>query len=240
MGKTRSPLRALVALSTVLAVSLALSGGALAAHTIDLGESGTDQSGECQGDYFKIEDAESMLVEGTHTYIGTTKEGASFSATLTVVLDADGEVESIEVVSTDPDYVLIVFKGGTEFETTTGTTIVMSDGKAISNVAFCLGGPPATDPPATDPPATDPPATDPPATDPPATDPPATDPPATDPPATQPPALTPPPTSMSDTGSGSGPANTLLVLLVGAMAAAWLLLRPMAPSAVRAGRRGQR
>jgi hypothetical protein len=113
------------------------AGPASADHVIDLGTSGTDQSGVCQGDYFKIENA-SGLEEGTHTYAGTTKEGAEFSAVLTVVFNDDDQVESITVVSTDPPYALIVFKAGTTFSTTDGPVVVDAGGKAISDLAFCL------------------------------------------------------------------------------------------------------
>jgi hypothetical protein len=104
-------------------------------HVIDLGASGTDQSGTCTGDYFKIEDAD-VLEEGTHTYTGTTKDGGTFSAVLTVVLDGDGEVDSITVVSVDPPASIIVFKAGNAFGIANGNFIDAS--KAISNVAFCL------------------------------------------------------------------------------------------------------
>jgi hypothetical protein len=246
MRKTRSPLRALLALSTVLAVSLALSGSALAAHTIEIRDYDERAHGcEALGlDGFKIE-AE-YLEEGEHNYEIYDNGTLLFSVTLDISKNSDDELATLESWSNanpSVDTVLITAGGETTVWPVHPVKTQGADAgenREISHIEFCLGEPPATDPPATDPPATDPPATDPPATDPPATDPPATDPPATDPPATDPPSLTPPPTSMSDTGSGSGPANTLLVLLVGAMAAAWLLLRPMAPSPVRAGRRGQR
>ena len=76
---------------------------------------GLTESGLCKGDYFKIESA-GVLEEGTHTYTGTTKEGASFTAVLTVEFDDEGEVDLVTVVSTDPDYVLIVFKAGKDFD----------------------------------------------------------------------------------------------------------------------------
>jgi hypothetical protein len=126
----------LLAIIAALAMTLTVSTAVLADHTIDLGASGTDQSGLCTGDYFKIEDA-GVLEEGTHTYTGTTKDGVPFTAVLTVVLDASNDVESITVVSTDPDYVLIVVKAGTQFFSSSGPTIT-GGGKAISDVAFCL------------------------------------------------------------------------------------------------------
>jgi hypothetical protein len=104
-------------------------------HVIDLGASGTDQSGTCTGDYFKIEDA-GILEEGTHTYTGTTKDGGTFTAVLTVVLDGSGEVDSITVVSVDPPASIIVFKAGNAFGIANGNLIDAN--KAISNVAFCL------------------------------------------------------------------------------------------------------
>ncbi|HSK53544.1 MAG TPA: hypothetical protein VLA44_12360 [Clostridia bacterium] len=110
---------------------------AAADHVIPLGSSGTDQSGLCDGDYFKIENA-GVLVEGTHTYTGTTKAGASFTAVLTVELSGGNEVESITVVSTSPAYALIVFKAGTTFSTTEGPVVFDADGKAISDLSFCL------------------------------------------------------------------------------------------------------
>jgi hypothetical protein len=125
------------ALIAAAALTLTFAGTAFADHTIALGASGTDQSGECDGDYFKVEST-SSLAEGTHDYTGTTKDGASFSATLTVTLDDEGEVESIVVVETDPAYTLIVFKAGNVFYTEDGATLTPDNGKAISNLAFCL------------------------------------------------------------------------------------------------------
>ena len=95
-------------------LTLGMAGTAFASHTIDLGESGTDQSGKCTADYFKIESA-SILEEGTHDYEGTTKDGEDFTANLTVVFDDEGEVESIDVNDTDPDTLLYVIKAGDEF-----------------------------------------------------------------------------------------------------------------------------
>jgi hypothetical protein len=132
--------RRLVALFSSLAMLLLLATAAtttLADHTIPLGASGTDQSGVCQGDYFKIEDAD-VLEEGTHTYTGTTKDGQSFTAVLTVTLDGSGDVDSITVVSTDPAYLKIVIKAGNEFETEDGPVLSPENGQAISDVAFCL------------------------------------------------------------------------------------------------------
>lgn len=128
-------------------IALAFTGvsAVVADHTINLGPSGTDQSGLCTGDYFKIEDA-GVLEEGTHTYTGTTNQGASFTAVLTVVLDGDGEVDSITVVSTSPPYLLIVFKAGQVTGSTGGTVVLPGNGKAISNLAFCLGAEPTPTP----------------------------------------------------------------------------------------------
>ena len=129
--------KSLMAIVAALAMIMLLATTTVADHTVPLGASGTDQSGECTGDYFKIEDA-GALVEGTHTYTGTTKEGNTFSVTLTVVFDGDDEVDSITVVAIDPGYDLIVVKAGTEFFMTDGTSITPGNGKAISNIAFCL------------------------------------------------------------------------------------------------------
>jgi hypothetical protein len=129
--------KSLMAIVAALAMIMLLATTTVADHTVPLGASGTDQSGECSGDYFKIEDA-GVLQEGTHTYTGTTKEGNAFSVTLTVVFDDDGEVESITVVAIDPGYDLIVVKAGTAFFTTAGTSITPGNGKAISDIAFCL------------------------------------------------------------------------------------------------------
>lgn len=129
--------KSLMAIVAALAMIMLLATTTVADHTVPLGASGTDQSGECTGDYFKIEDA-GVLVEGTHTYTGTTKEGNTFSVTLTVVFDGDNEVDSITVVAIDPGYDLIVVKAGTEFFMTDGTSITPGNGKAISNIAFCL------------------------------------------------------------------------------------------------------
>jgi hypothetical protein len=117
----------------VLLVALAGASTVAADHVIDLGPSGTDQSGGCTGDYFK--DA-AILEEGTHAYTGTTNEGGTFTAVLTVVLDGDGEVDSITVVSVDPPATIIVFKAGNAFGLANGNLIDAI--KAISNVAFCL------------------------------------------------------------------------------------------------------
>ena len=130
--------KSLMAIIAALAMILLLATTTVADHTIPLGASGTDQSGECTGDYFKIEDAD-VLEEGTHTYTGTTKEGNAFSVTLTVVFDEDDEVESITVVAITPGYDLIVIKAGNGvFETGTGPSITPGNGKAISDIAFCL------------------------------------------------------------------------------------------------------
>src|SRR5215203_467023 len=129
--------KSLLALLVALAMTMLLATTSVADDTIPLGPSGTDQSGACTGDYFKIENA-SVLEEGTHTYTGTTKEGNAFSVTLTVVFDDDDEVESITVVAIDPGYDLIVIKAGTAFFTTDGTSITSGNGKAISDIAFCL------------------------------------------------------------------------------------------------------
>ncbi len=127
-----------VAMATVVAVlALASARPVFADHTINLGASGTDQSRLCTGDYFKIEDA-GVLEAGTHAYTGTTRDGATFTAVLTVVLDGDDEVDSIVVVSLVPSTALIVFKAGRVFGSTDGAVISPASGKAISNVAFCL------------------------------------------------------------------------------------------------------
>jgi hypothetical protein len=129
--------KSLMAIIAALAMIMLLATTTVADHTIPLGASGTDQSGECTGDYFKVEDA-GVLVEGTHTYTGTTSDGGAFSVTLTVVFDDEDEVDSITVVAIDPGYDLIVVKAGTEFFTTDGASITPGNGKAISNIAFCL------------------------------------------------------------------------------------------------------
>jgi len=125
----------LAALMAALALVLVTAVPVFAAHTVDLGASGTDQSGLCEGDFFKIEST-AILEEGTHTFTGTTANGESFTAVLTVTLDEDGEVDTITVVSTDPDFDLIVFKAGDVTFTTEGN--VIDADQAISNVAFCL------------------------------------------------------------------------------------------------------
>jgi hypothetical protein len=130
--------RIILTSATLVALAFAGAGAVVADHTIDLGASGTDQSGLCTGDYFKIEDA-GVLEEGTHTYTGTTAQGASFTAVLTVVFDEDDEVESITVVSTNPPTLLIVFKAGQIVGSTTGPVVLPANGKAISNLTFCLG-----------------------------------------------------------------------------------------------------
>ena len=114
---------------------------ALSAHTVPLGASGTDQSGECEGDYFKIESA-SVLEEGTHTYTGTTKDGAAFSVTLTVVFDDEDEVDSITIVSSTPAVDKVVIGSAGEFVVYDPPVAGMTgfEGHAISNVAFCLAG----------------------------------------------------------------------------------------------------
>jgi hypothetical protein len=135
-------------LAMLAAAVLAPTPIALADHTINLGASGTDQTGTCENDYFKIEDAESQLEAGTHTYVGTTKLGASFSAVLTVELDGDGEVGTVTIVSISPPFTEIAFKAGTEVFITTDDVLVAGNGKAISNIAFCLDAPVVTDSPA--------------------------------------------------------------------------------------------
>lgn len=123
----------------ILALLLGSSSTVLAAHTIVVGASGTDQSGLCEGDYFKIEST-SVLEAGTHTYTGTTNGGDPFSAVLTVTLDSDSEVDTIVVESTDPTYDLIVFGSAGSYDTTEGNTV--NGAQAISNVAFCLSDEP--------------------------------------------------------------------------------------------------
>ena len=122
-----------IGILAVLAMMLALAAPVAADHAtpINLGASGTDQSGLCTGDYFKIESA-GVLVAGTHNYAGTTKAGVAFTATITTVI-TDGEVDSITVVSTNPPTALIVIKAGNEFFTDT-----LNPEQGISNVAFCL------------------------------------------------------------------------------------------------------
>ena len=133
--------RAIGWLAVMLLAAAALLGPSasrsLAAHTIDLGESGTDQSDTCEGDYFKIENAD-VLVEGEHTYTGTTIDGADFTITLDVVFDEDGEVESITIISSDPEVDFSVIKAGDDFESEDGDVLEPENGKAISNVTFCL------------------------------------------------------------------------------------------------------
>ena len=136
------------ALLTVGAL-LAPSSAALGTHVdgaahVDLGASGgTDQSGTCTGDFFKIESA-GVLVEGTNTFTGTTDAGLDFEVTLTVVLDDEGEVESISFVSSNFDIDAIVIKGGggsgvfTVFRPPFDGPLTAEQG-AISNVSFCLG-----------------------------------------------------------------------------------------------------
>src|SRR5688500_9799454 len=128
-----------IGILAVLAMMLAFAAPVAADHTtpIDLGASGTDQSGLCTGDYFKIESA-SILVAGTHMYAGTTKAGVAFTATITTVI-TDGEVDSIGVVSTNPAVRLVVVKAGTEFFTNP-----LNPGQGISNIAFCLAVPTPT------------------------------------------------------------------------------------------------
>jgi hypothetical protein len=243
-----------------LAALLMLAFPAAAEHTVALGESGTDQSGECTGDYFKIESAPSVIVDGTHTYTGTTKDGDPFSVTLDAEYNAESELESITIIASDPTVTAVVIKGGggsDEFVVyePPEEDMTASQGE-ISNIAFCLGAaatsPPATSPPATSPPATSPPATSPPATSPPATSPPATSPPATSPPATSPPpgvatppvtgqtppplVATPPvtgqtpPATSTEEGTTSGSAPLALALVLLAAGAAGVLLLAPVPT----------
>jgi hypothetical protein len=127
----------LVALAALLMLAFPVA----AEHTVPLGDSGTDQSGECTEDYFKIESA-SVLVEGTHTYTGTTKNGAAFTVTLEVVFDAEDEVDSITIVSSNPPVTKVVVKGGGGSDAfivyEPPEEDMTADQGAISNVAFCL------------------------------------------------------------------------------------------------------
>jgi hypothetical protein len=229
MFKSRSPMRALVALSTVVAISLAMSGATLAAHTIKI-ENYDETAHGCSGPGFKIE-AE-YLEEGEHRYeIYDSEDNLLFAVTLDISKNSDDELSTLDSWS-DPsqpvDQVLISAGDETTVwpvhpvKTVGGAA---GENREISHIEFCLGEEPTPTPTPTDEPTPTPtPTGDPTPT------------PTGDPTPT--PTL---PDTAASIGGDAGGSNIFLVLLVGTMAAAWLLLRPLSPApAGAASRRGRR
>lgn len=129
----RSGARTLLSLAAALGMTAALAIPASAAHTIEIDPYDETAHGCGADGGFKLEG--DWLEEGTHTYNLVVGDEIVFSATLTVALDEDNEVDSIVVVSANPPAAYVLVKAGSDDPVLIGD--FDTAGKAISHIEFC-------------------------------------------------------------------------------------------------------